>query len=394
MLRKNLILAFCFLFFLAYAPLFARTNQVSVSRGGSYSSTVKKYYSSRNAPLVQYFIAPEDVIEIFIWQYPDFSRDVTVGTDGVISHPLLGRIRVAGLAVSKLEKIVQDKLSGYVNFISPGDSVEIYVWQSPELSKTVNVEPDGQIAHPLLGRMYVVGLTPAQLEERIKDRLSDYLKFISLGDSLEIYVWQNPDLTKSVSVGNEGEIAYPLLGRIYAVGLTPAQLEEKIQEGLSEYIKYPQVTVTMSKKASDRVSVLLPKKPVGRATVSIKEFSGSKIVVLGEISAPGVYNYTGGIDLIELIALAGDFTEKARTDSIMVVRGNFSRNSEVFRVNASRMIKQGAVAGDIVLQPNDVVYVPRSFIGNFNKFLENLRPTIDAVNTVMGIGTSGKTTNK
>ena len=165
-------------------------------------------------------------------------------------------------------------------------------------------------------------------------------------------------------VGSDGQISLPLAGRIQASGLTIAQLEQRITERLSEYIKYPRVSV-MKKRISGKVSVM------------IKQFSGDKIIILGEVNYPGIYTYSGAINLIEAIALAGDFTGRAKQNSIMIVRRNSAQQSEVNRVNLSRVILKGISTTDIILRPNDVIYVPKTFIANFN------HPTV--VNTIVNV---------
>lgn len=185
--------------------------------------------------------------------------------------------------------------------------------------------------------------------------------FISAGDTVEIFVWQNPDLTRTVTVGPDGKISYPLVGRLDVVGLTIEQLEEAIRERIAKYIKYPQVSVMM------------------------KEFSGDKIIILGEINYPGVYTYIGKTDLIEVIARAGDFTDRAREDSIIIVRGNLTENPKAIRVNLSRALRKGTIGTDIVLMANDVIYIPKSFIGNISKFLDNMTPTLDRVSQILSL---------
>lgn len=204
-----------------------------------------------------------------------------------------------------------------------------------------------------------------QLEERkthiVRKKTPIVEYFIAPDDVIEVFVWQNPDLSKDIIVGPDGTISYPLVGRIQAVDLTLSQLEDKIRERLSEYIKYPQVSI-MLKKAS-----------------------GNKIIILGEIARPGIYTYTASINLIEAIALAGDFTEGAHADSIMVVRGNLTEKPEVKRINILKAITRGTTSTEIVLQPNDVIFVPKTFVANFNKFLSDLQPTISTALSIFSL---------
>lgn len=183
--------------------------------------------------------------------------------------------------------------------------------------------------------------------------------FIAIGDKMEVFVWQNSDLTKDVTVGPDGRISYPLVGRIQAAGLSIGQLEEEIKQKLSKYVRYPEVSIMM------------------------KEFAGNKVIVLGEVEYPGMYTYTGSIDLIEAIALAGDFTEKAQQDSVIVVRGNLTENPEVMRINVAQALKRGTSQIETVLQPNDVIYVSRSFIHDLGKFVKNFRTLIDDSREIM-----------
>ena len=186
--------------------------------------------------------------------------------------------------------------------------------------------------------------------------------FISVGDSMEIFVWQNADLTRTVTVGPDRKISYPLIGRIEVVGMTIEQLEQEVTKRLSEYIKYPQVSIMM------------------------KEFSGDKIIILGEVSYPGIYTYVGRINLIEALAKAGDFTEQAREDSIIIVRGDLKTEVQARRVNLASVLKGKIVEdNDLSLMANDIIYVPKSFIANINKFMQNIAPTLSRTSDVLGI---------
>ena len=171
--------------------------------------------------------------------------------------------------------------------------------------------------------------------------------YLSPGDIIEVFVWQNPDLTKEVIVGPDGMISYPLVGRMKAIGLTLDTLESRFKTEFAKYIKFPQVSIM------------------------IKKFSGHKIIVLGEVLYPGIYSYQGAINLIEAVALAGDFTQNAHISSVLIVRGGFSGKPSVERINMAKVVTRGIVdkGKDINLKPNDVVYVPRTFVANLNKFM-------------------------
>lgn len=189
--------------------------------------------------------------------------------------------------------------------------------------------------------------------------------YISPGDKIEVFVWQNPDLTRDIQIRDDGKLSYPLVGTLKAEGLTIDQLQDEIKTKLSEYVRAPQVTV------------------------SVKEAAGKKIVILGQVNYPGVYTFTGAIDVIEAIGMAGDFTPDGRRESIMVISDNLTATPKVRRLDALTAIRNGMMTDKFLLKPNDVIYVPRSTIADFNKFLNDIGPTISTLSNFFTMGSSG-----
>jgi polysaccharide export outer membrane protein len=175
------------------------------------------------------------------------------------------------------------------------------------------------------------------------------------GDVLEIIVWREPELTRDVRVRPDGKFSYPLIGQVQAGGLTVAEIQDSMRESLVSYVKFPEVTV------------------------SVKESVGSAVIVLGEVMYPGIYTYKGQGDVLTAIGLAGDFTGNAKRESVLVISDNFSDKPEVRRVNVFRSFRHGAAGTDFLLKPNDVVYVPKTFIGDWNKTVNDLQPTLNSL---------------
>ena len=180
--------------------------------------------------------------------------------------------------------------------------------------------------------------------------------YIDNGDVLDISVWQIPDLSKTeVIVRPDGKISFPLIGDMKAEGLTLTQLGNIITEKLKTYVKAPQVSIMM-RRFGEHANI-------------------NKVVILGEVPGPGVYRSTGSSSIAEVIASAGGYTKYAVINSIMVIRGDVRTKPEVIRVNLAQVLK-GRLSQNIALKPNDIIYVPRSFIGNVNTFLELIQPAI------------------
>ena len=124
-----------------------------------------------------------------------------------------------------------------------------------------------------------------------KSQSTDYR--IGAGDMIEVSVWKEPDLSrKEVLVRVDGKISFPLIGDIQAAGVTPAELTETIQKGLTNYVTAPVVTVTVTNPGSQ------------------------KVYVLGEVARTGEYPILKSLTVLQAFALAGGFTQWAAKDEI------------------------------------------------------------------------------
>jgi protein involved in polysaccharide export with SLBB domain/beta-lactamase regulating signal transducer with metallopeptidase domain len=116
------------------------------------------------------------------------------------------------------------------------------------------------------------------------------------GDELDVLVWREPELRGRSVVRPDGKIGVPLVGDVPAEGLTPVQIQNTIQDQLSQFISAPHVTVI----------VATARKP--------------QVTIQGAIHRPGAYLLEGRLNLLQLIAQAGGLSEFARRDQISVFR--------------------------------------------------------------------------
>ena len=165
-------------------------------------------------------------------------------------------------------------------------------------------------------------------------------------DILFIAVWQNPDLTQDAIVRPDGQISFPLIGDVQASGRTVSQLDQEVTYRLKEFIRQPEVSI------------------------SIKKLGGNKVMVLGEVSKPGVYAVTGSKTILEAISLAGGFTKNSVASSVILIRGGFE-NPQAQRLDLSKALS-GKPRLNVALLREDIVFVPKKFIANVNYFLEQL----------------------
>ncbi len=183
------------------------------------------------------------------------------------------------------------------------------------------------------------------VKEKTKGKSAVIEYAISEEDVLKISVWQNPDLDQEVIVRPDGMISFPLIGDVSAKGLSIPQLDQEITRLLSEFVRAPEVSI------------------------SLKKIGGSKVIVLGEIMRPGVYAVTGAKTVLEAIGQAGGFSRDAVASSIVLVRGGLTQ-PQPQRLNLSKVLKGREVQQqNIVLQAEDIIFVPKKFIADLNYFL-------------------------
>jgi len=173
-------------------------------------------------------------------------------------------------------------------------------------------------------------------------------------DILRVTVYGHEDLTQTVVVQSDGTFVFPLIGRIKGGDLTPKELERKITVLLSQgFIRNPQVTVL------------------------VQEYRSKTIFVVGEIVRPGTYPLSGSRTLVEALARAGPATANAGAEVVVVrphgevqgpvlpsqvagtASGDASATADVIRINLPD-IQAGDLTKNIVLRPNDTVFVPQA----------------------------------
>ena len=167
---------------------------------------------------------------------------------------------------------------------------------------------------------------------------------IGLQDEVKVTVFNEPDLTNMYRVDADGSISFPFVGHVAAVGLTPAELQQRLTTMLAAgYIRNPQVRV------------------------EINQYKSQFVYVIGEVRAPGKIPMQGaGMTLLEALALAGSPTANASNEVIVVhpirpgVAGALpGPDAEEARVVVNRRdLELGKAGHDVVLQDGDIINVP------------------------------------
>jgi polysaccharide export outer membrane protein len=175
---------------------------------------------------------------------------------------------------------------------------------------------------------------------------NDYM--IGIQDTLDIDVFQVPDLSRAVTVDSSGMITYPLLGQLQASGMTPNQLATVISTELNKrYVKNPLVTV------------------------SVKDAGSQKVTVDGSVTQPGVYQIGPQTTLVQAVALAKGPAEIADVHRVALIRnGPEGRTTAIFDL---QKIRDGK-AVDPLVRANDTIVVDESGTKSFFHDLGNVVP--------------------
>jgi polysaccharide export outer membrane protein len=158
---------------------------------------------------------------------------------------------------------------------------------------------------------------------------------IGCEDVLYIHVWKEDTLSRSVPVRMDGNISLPLIRDIKAAGLTPLQLEAAITERLKGFFENPTVSVT------------------------VMETNSFKVYVSGEVIRPGVYRLRSETTILQIIPMAGGFTEWAKQKKILVIRKENGKEKR-FTVDYKKAMKGDDPSSNVILKPGDTIVVEAS----------------------------------
>ena len=155
---------------------------------------------------------------------------------------------------------------------------------------------------------------------------------IGAEDVLDVSVWQEPNVSRSVPVRPDGKISLPLVNDIQAAGLTPMQLAASITQKLEQFLTKPQVTVTVT------------------------AINSQKVFVIGEVARPGPMPLLPNMTALQALSTAGGPTQFADQKHAYVMRHEGGKDS-TYPVNYRNLLR-GDTRGNIILKAGDTVVVP------------------------------------
>jgi polysaccharide biosynthesis/export protein len=289
-----------------------------------------------------YVIGNLDMLSVAFWQQPDLNRDVRVDENGMISLPVIGDIKAAGITPNELSKKIVQQMS---------------IYNTPVSQATVNVTEFNSRSVVVAGRV----LTPGS---RRYEKIPDVWQVIlDAGGPMS-----DADLSRVTIVRKEGEKSNVINVDIYKI----------IQSG--DLAKAPQlqpgdlVNVPISSYGTN-ISMSLPTQP---------RFEGRNIFfVFGQVVEQGPRNLEEGMDVLDGIALARGYTPDADLKHVKVIMKD-AKYSNVIKLNLEKYMSSGQPPR-IMLHPEDTIIVPTrsSFFTTAMSHLNTILPALGTTATLV-----------
>ncbi len=166
----------------------------------------------------------------------------------------------------------------------------------------------------------------------------DYSYVIGAGDTLNISVWRNPELSMTVPVRPDGKISTPLIDELMAQGKNSVEIARDIEKQLSKYVRDPVVTVII--------------------TGFVGPYS-EQIRVVGEATKPQFLPFKQKMTLLDVMIAAGGLTDFADGNAATILRS--SEGNKQYSVRLKDLLKRGDVSANVEMRPGDILIIPQGF---------------------------------
>ncbi len=179
------------------------------------------------------------------------------------------------------------------------------------------------------------------------------------GDLVEVDVLFYPELATKSTVRPDGMITAPGVGDVVALGRRPTEVAADIEAYYSTLLRDPTTTINVTK------------------------FGAREAYVLGEVNRPGSINLEQRTTLTQALAKSGSMTEYAKMSTVVLLRRKSANSAQAYRLDLRGVLDGKSLAADVVLQPDDVIYIPETYITSMERFIDQVfngfRPIPDVV---------------
>lgn len=168
--------------------------------------------------------------------------------------------------------------------------------------------------------------------------VTDYSYVVGAGDTLNVQVARNPELSLTVPVRPDGKVSTPLVEDLVVQGKTPVQIAREIETRLSRYVRDPQVTVIVQAY-------------VGPYSEQIR--------VIGEAARPQALPFKQRMTLLDVMIAVGGLTDFAAGNRATILRT--AEGNKQYSVRLQDLVKGGDISANVEMRPGDVLIIPQSY---------------------------------
>jgi len=167
---------------------------------------------------------------------------------------------------------------------------------------------------------------------------SDYNYIVGAGDTLNIIVWRNPELSMSVPVRPDGKVTTPLVDELVAQGKTTTEIARSVEKELSKLVRDPVVTIIASN--------------------FIGPYS-EQIRVIGEATRPQALAYKKNMTMLDVMIAVGGLTDFADGNAASITRA--SEGEKRYSVRLKDLVKRGDISANVEVKPGDILIIPQGW---------------------------------
>tara|TARA_B100000809_G_scaffold75469_1_gene73203 strand:- start:1273 stop:2412 length:1140 start_codon:yes stop_codon:yes gene_type:complete len=271
--------------------------------------------------------------------------------------------------------------------IGVGDKLKLTMREIQLTSESVVVRPDGNISFAMLEDVQAAGRTPTELDDDVTNRLAQFLRFPKVDVEVEEYESKKVSLLGAIETldassgyGQSGQGRYSLKGKttlldliLEAGGTTPdGQLENVQLIRANKSFRLDLRKVLTSGVQSDN-AILQGEDIIIVPGTSLRS---KKVIILGEVFQPNVYMFADDARLMEALSEAGGFNAEALRDDIRLIRV-VEGSGQMYSINFERFANHGDLRQNVALKNDDIIYVPRSFLGDVNDVITKIEPLLN-----------------
>ncbi len=327
---------------------------------------------------------------IKIW----LGKEKDVGLSRVRQAKKVSAPEFSAISAELEENSVFTIVSGVPEYkIGPGDVIEITLWKGLTATRElITVKPSGKISFNMEDNLYVNGFAASQVDDIITGRLVKYIR----NPRVDVIVKEYK--SKFVTVlgpgaawaGRTGGGKNYLTGRTTIVEIFSQNVSLHQNANLAEVGLRRKNGQTLKLNLFNAIlrgetgqDVVLDGGDVIYIPLITKE--DNRVYIFGEVDKPGVYAFSGSeMRLLDVVSQAGGVTVFAHEDSTKIVRGDPTR-PEVISADLKKLMEEGDQTQNVALANGDLVFVPRSSIGNIALFVKRIKPFMELILTPVTI---------